>query len=235
MTKTILIIGSSGGLGKELTNYFAERGYRLALHYFKNEPDCKFGDYKKYKADITDESQVEKMIAEVLLDFNKIDAVINNAGVSKSELSWKVQTENWDQSIAVNLSGPFFIAKHILPHMRLNNYGRIIFMSSIVAQTGFVGTSAYAASKAGLIGLTKTMAKEVAQKGITVNTIAPGYFNAGMINDVNTELQEELKKQIPVGELGKPSEIAALIEYLISDQATYITGQTIGINGGLFG
>jgi NAD(P)-dependent dehydrogenase (short-subunit alcohol dehydrogenase family) len=118
--------------------------------------------------------------------------------------------------------------------MRHNNFGRLIFISSIVAQTGFVGTSAYAASKAGIIGLTKSIAKEVANKGITVNAIAPGYFNAGMIDDVSKELQEELKKQIPNGELGAPNEIAALIEHLISENANYITGQTLSINGGLF-
>ena len=235
MTKTILIIGSSGGLGKELSSYFAERGHRLALHYNLHEPDGKFGDFKKYKADITNEEQVKIMIAAVISDFGKIDVVINNAGVSKSEMAWKTSLENWNQTLGVNLSGPFFVAKHILPHMRENESGRIIFMSSIVAQTGFIGTAAYAASKAGLIGLTRSLAKEVANKNITVNAIAPGYFNAGMINDVTPEIQEILKKQIPVGDLGKPTEIGALIEYIFSDQASYLTGQTLNLNGGLFG
>lgn len=233
MSKTILIVGSSGGLGQVISNWFASRNFKLALHYHEHEPTLKSDNLKKYKADITKESEVKKMIDQVIADFGKIDIVINNAGVSKSEISWKTSSENWEHTLAVNLNGPFYVAKYVLPHMRENGFGRIIFMSSIVAQTGFIGTAAYAASKAGLIGLTKTLAKEVASKNITVNAIAPGYFSAGMINDVTVELQEQLKKQIPVGSLGKPEEIAALIEYIISDNASYLTGQTIGLNGGL--
>jgi len=233
MSKTILLIGSSGGLGSVISSWFAARDYKLALHYFKHEPKVVPANAKIYKADITAEDQVKKMIDQVISDFGKVDVVINNAGVSKSEMSWKISSENWSDTLAVNLNGPFFVSKYILPHMRSNNFGRIIFMSSVVAQQGFIGTAAYAASKAGLIGLTKTLAKEAASKNITVNAIAPGYFSAGMINDVSPELQEQLKKQIPVGALGKPEEIAALIEYLISENASYLTGQTVGLNGGL--
>lgn len=233
MSKTILIVGSSGGLGQAISQWFSNRDFNLALHYHKHEPVIQSARIKKYQADIKNESDVKKMIDKVISDFDKIDIVINNAGVSKSEISWKTSSENWDHTLAVNLSGPFYVAKYTLPNMRENGFGRIIFMSSIVAQTGFIGTAAYAASKAGLIGLTKTLAKEVAQKNITVNAIAPGYFSAGMINDVTPELQEQLKKQIPAGSLGNPEEIAALIEYIISDKASYLNGQTIGLNGGL--
>lgn len=234
MKKTILIIGSSGGLGQAMAKYFSERDFKLALHYNQHETKGDFKNAKKYQADITKENEVKNLIEKVIADFGRIDAVINNAGISKSEITWKTETENWNNTLAVNLSGPFYIAKHVLPHMRQNNFGRLIFISSIVAQTGFVGTSAYAASKAGIIGLTKSIAKEVANKGITVNAIAPGYFNAGMIDDVSHELQENLKQQIPTGDLGSPTEIAALVEHLISDNASYITGQTLNINGGLF-
>ncbi|MBL7899318.1 MAG: SDR family oxidoreductase [Crocinitomicaceae bacterium] len=233
MSKTILLIGSSGGLGNVISNWFAEKGFNLAMHFHKHEPIVPAGNHKKYKADITDENQVQQLIKQVIADFGKIDVVINNAGISKSEMSWKTSAESWNQSLAVNLTGPFFIAKHVLPHMRTNNGGRIIFMSSVVAQTGFIGTSAYTASKAGLIGLTKTLAKENATKNITINTLAPGYFSTGMISDVTEDLQEELKKFIPVGKLGNPTEIAALIDYIISDNASYLTGQVIGLNGGL--
>lgn len=233
MTKTILLIGSSGGLGSVIASWFAAQGYQLALHYFRHEPAPVNGIVKKYQADITDEEAVKKLIDQVIADFGKIDVVINNAGVSKSEMGWKTSTDNWNHTLAVNLNGPFFVAKHVLPHMRENGFGRIIFMSSIVAQTGFIGTAAYAASKAGLIGLTKTLAREVASRNVTVNAIAPGYFSAGMINDVTPEIQEQLKKQIPVGSLGNPAELAALMEYLISENASYLTGQTLGLNGGL--
>lgn len=234
--KTLLIMGSSGGLGKELTHYFAQKGYNLALHYFDHMPESPQGEgkYLSYQADVRNEENIKDLIAAVLHDFDRVDAVINGAGISVSEISWKATTENWNDTLAINLTGPFLVAKHILPHMRAQEFGRIIFISSIVAQTGMPGTAAYAASKAGLIGLTKSISKEVANKGITVNAIALGYFNAGMIDDVSPEMQEELKKQIPKNELGDPTELGALIEYMISDKASYLTGQTLNLNGGLY-
>ena len=234
MNKTILIIGSSGGLGTELVKYFEEKGYNLALHYLNNPPTTSAQNVKTYQADITQESDVEKLIASVVADFGAIDIVLHNAGVSKNGMSWKIGTDDWNETIAVNLTGPFLVSKHVIPHMRSANFGRILFMSSVVAQTGFVGTAAYAASKAGLLGLTKTLAKELANKNITVNAVALGYFNVGMIDDVPLEMQEQLKTNIPVGDLGNPEQLGALINYLMSDQANYLTGQTLNLNGGLY-
>jgi len=233
--KTILIIGSSGGLGTELISFFSNKNFKLALHYNNNKPNEVPENARTYRADIGDESQVSEMIEAVKEDFDTIDIVINNAGVSKSEMSWKADKSNWDETIAVNLTGPFLVSKYVIPLMRENGFGRIIFMSSIVAQTGFVGTTAYAASKAGLLGLTKSLSKEVANKNITVNAIALGYFNAGMINDVSEDMQENLIRQIPVGKLGPPDELAKLIDYLIDDSSSYLTGQTLNLNGGLHG
>lgn len=233
--KTILIIGSSGGLGTELISFFSTKNFKLALHYNNNMPSEVPDNARTYRADIGNESQVADMIAAVKEDFDTIDIVINNAGVSKSEISWKADKANWDETISVNLTGPFLVSKYVIPLMRENEFGRIIFMSSIVAQTGFVGTTAYAASKAGLLGLTKSLSKEVANKNITVNAIALGYFNAGMINDVSSEMQDELISQIPVGKLGPPKELAQLINYLIDDDSSYLTGQTLNLNGGLHG
>lgn len=232
--KTILIIGSSGGLGSSILKSFDEAKYNLALHYYSNPFPIQSKSYKSYKADITEESEVEKLIEDVITDFGSIDIVINTAGVTISEMSWKTNLSNWDKTIAINLTGPFLVTKHVLPHMRKNEFGRIIFMSSIVAQTGFVGASAYAASKAGLFGLAKTISKEVANKGITANSIALGYFNAGMIEDVPLEMQDQLKQAIPVSELGKPDELAELIKYIISEKSSYLTGQTVNLNGGLY-
>jgi 3-oxoacyl-[acyl-carrier protein] reductase len=232
--KTILIIGSSGGLGSSILSSFDETKYNLALHYFSNPFTIQSDNYKSYKADITQESEVEKLIQDVVNDFGSVDIVLNNAGVTISEMSWKTNLSNWDKTIAINLTGPFLVTKHALPHMRKNGFGRIVFMSSIVAQTGFVGASAYAASKAGLFGLAKTISKEVANKGITANSIALGYFNAGMIEDVPHEMQEQLKEAIPVSTLGKPEELAELIKYIISEKASYLTGQTVNLNGGLY-
>jgi len=232
--RTILIMGSSGGLGKHLTDFFADKDVRLALHYFENKPTKVPANAQLFKADIRKEKEVKDLIDSVIKSFNTIDIIVNNAGISKSEMSWKASQQNWEDTIAINLTGPFYVAKHALPHMRENQFGRIIFMSSIVAQTGFIGASAYGASKAGLIGLTKSMAKEVANKNITVNSIALGYFNAGMINDVPAQMQEELMKQIPMNELGDPVQLAKLIEYLSTDEAAYLTGQTLNLNGGLY-
>jgi NAD(P)-dependent dehydrogenase (short-subunit alcohol dehydrogenase family) len=233
--KTILIIGSSGGLGTELISFFSSKNFKLALHYNNNKPSNVPENAKTYQADIGNESQVSELIAAVKEDFDTIDIVINNAGISKSEMSWKADKANWDETIAVNLTGPFLVSKYVIPLMRENGFGRIIFMSSIVAQTGFVGTTAYAASKAGLLGLTKSLSKEVANKNITVNAIALGYFNAGMINDVSADMQDALVQQIPVGKLGPPNELAQLINYLIDDSSSYLTGQTLNLNGGLHG
>lgn len=234
MKRTLLIIGSSGGIGKALVNHFKGSDFNLALHYFKNKPETKSEQIKTYQADITKESEVEGLIQEVVNDFGRIDMVVHNAGVSRNGMSWKLDQSDWDETIAVNLTGPFLVSKHTIPIMREQAFGRIIFMSSVVAQTGFIGTSAYAASKAGLLGLTKTLAKELAQKNITVNSIALGYFNTGMIHDVPAEMQEVLKSNIPVGDLGDPSQLAHILDSIFAEKASYLTGQTINLNGGLF-
>jgi 3-oxoacyl-[acyl-carrier protein] reductase len=187
-----------------------------------------------FQGDIRKEADIKALIASVVAAFGTVDIVLNNAGISKSEISWKAEQTNWEDTLAINLTGPFLVAKHALKHMRENKFGRIIFMSSIVAQTGFIGASAYGASKAGLIGLTKSIAKEVANKGITVNSIALGYFNAGMINDVPIEMQQKLINDIPVRDLGNPEQLAELMNYLISEKASYLTGQTLNLNGGLY-
>lgn len=232
--KTILIIGSSGGLGSSIIQSFDEEKYNLALHYYSNPHPIQSKNYKSYQADITQENEVEQLVKAVVSDFGTIDIVLNNAGVTISEISWKTQLSNWEKTIAINLTGPFLVTKHVLPYMRKNNWGRIIYMSSIVAQTGFIGASAYSASKAGLLGMVKTISKEVANKNVTVNAIALGYFNAGMIDDVPLEIQAQLKEAIPVSALGKPEELAELIKYIISEKSSYLTGQTINLNGGLY-
>ncbi|MEX1003507.1 MAG: SDR family oxidoreductase [Crocinitomicaceae bacterium] len=232
--QTLLIMGSSGGLGTALTEHFSRKNYQLALHYYDHKPKVIPPNAKTYKADIRNEEEIQSMVNDIQKDFGGVDIVLHNAGISNSEISWKTKAENWSDTLAINLTAPFLVTKYLLPAMREKQFGRIIFMSSVVAQTGFVGASAYAASKAGLIGLTKSLAKEVANKNITANAIALGYFNTGMIHDVPPEMQEELIRQIPVSSLGDPKQLAALIDYLISEEAAYLTGQTINLNGGLY-
>ena len=234
MKKTLLIIGSSGGLGTAMVEHFKKSNYNLALHFHKHEPEVKGQHIQTYQADISNEEEIKELIRSVQADFGRIDMVVHNAGVSRNGMSWKMDQTDWDESIAVNLTGPFLVSKYLIPIMREQSFGRIVFMSSVVAQTGFIGTAAYAASKAGLLGLTKTLAKELAPKNITVNAIALGYFNTGMIHDVPQEMQEQLKKQIPVGELGDPQQLIHLLETLFADKAGYMTGQTLNLNGGLY-
>ncbi len=233
--KTILIVGSSGGLGTALTEYFRKQDCQLILHYFTNQPSVKEDENTLLiSANITHENEVEKMMETIRNRFGKLDVVVNNAGVSISEISWKANLSNWDKTIAVNLTGPFLVSKHALPLMRSNNWGRIIYISSIVAQTGFAGTTAYAASKAGLLGLTKSLAKEVASNEITVNAIALGYFNVGMIEDVPDLIKENIVESIPKQALGDPRQLFETIQFILSENSEYLTGQTINLNGGLY-
>lgn len=233
--KVILITGASGGMGKELTNWFIGQGYALVLQYFQHPLELDESDsLLMFKADLRDENQIHHLVKQAIDKFGKIDVLINNAGVSKSSISWKMDFQDWKETMAINLDAPFLLSKAVIPFMRNNNQGRIINISSVVAQSGFVGTASYAASKAGLFGLTKTMAKELAGSNITVNALALGYFNTGMIEDVPAEIQENIIDQIPMKKLGDPQTVGRTIDWLISQEAEYITGQVINLNGGMY-
>lgn len=149
-------------------------------------------------------------------------------------MTWKFPKKEWDDTLEVNLTGTFLFSKYVLPTMREKAFGRIINISSVVGQIGIVGTSAYAASKAGMMGLTKTMAREVITKGITVNCLALGYFEAGMFLSLKSDIQEFIKKSIPMKRLGRPQELVHSLKFLIHEDSSYITGETININGGFY-
>lgn len=233
--KVMLITGASGGMGKHLVDWFKDKNYRLVLHYHEHAPSVDpSDDIIILKADLRDSAQIDDLVNAAISRFGKIDLLINNAGISRSAMSWKTDLEAWDETIAVNLTAPFHISKKVIPGMRERKYGRIINISSVVAQAGAIGTAAYAASKAGLIGLTKTQAKELAGADITVNALALGYFNTGMIGDVPEELREEIIKTIPMKQLGDPHTVCKTIEWLLSDESAYVTGQVINLNGGMY-
>jgi len=233
--KVILITGASGGLGSSMADYFAKKDYALVLHHNENFPALEeSSNVMHYKADLTNEVEVDKMIKSIIDRFKHLDIVINNAGISDSSISWKTSLESWEKTMATNLTAPFLVCKHAIPFMRDQEWGRIINISSVVGQTGFAGTSAYTASKAGLIGLTKTLSKELSTSGVTANNLALGYFNKGMIRDVPDEMRESIKAEIPLKRLGDPQVICHTIDYLINSSADYITGQTINVNGGLY-
>jgi NAD(P)-dependent dehydrogenase (short-subunit alcohol dehydrogenase family) len=189
---------------------------------------------KHFYADLRCSDDISSMMDAVLTHFPRIDILINNAGVSHNGMSWKLDFANWADSISVNLTAPFLISQRCIPGMRQEHFGRIINISSVVGQTGFIGTSAYAASKAGLFGLTKTLAKELATSGVTVNSFALGYFNEGMIKDVPEDLKSAIIEQIPLKQLGEVEGITHALDFVMSEQAAYFTGQTLNINGGLY-
>lgn len=235
MEKVILITGASGGMGSALIRDFAKQGFRLALHHHNRIPVLPESEnVAHFKADLTNETEVSQLAANVTKRFGKIDILIHNAGISRSGMSWKMSTADWRETMAVNLDAPFFLSRAVVPFMREQKFGRIIHVSSVVAQTGFIGTSAYAASKAALLGLTKSMSKELISSGITVNALALGYFEVGMIEDVPDDLRALVMESIPAKRLGDTLTVSSALEWLISEEAGYVTGQTINLNGGMY-
>lgn len=246
--KNVLLTGASGGLGKYISLHLAQSGFNLALQYnnsqnkmdecineLKNSTALKSGTkIITYKADITDELSVKDLTGKIKEELGSIDILINNAGLSINAVSWKLNLDDWNKVLNVNLTGPFLCTKHVLPLMKENKYGRIIYISSVVSQIGVAGTAAYSASKAGLIGLCKTVSKEIIRNNITANVISLGYFDAGLLYQIPEEIRNQIKESIPVKEFGNPADVSECIKYLCSDNSRYITGQTINLNGGLF-
>lgn len=241
--KVVLITGGTQGIGKAIGMAFAKQDTVVILNYHSNEEeaqktvneiyDATNNHVVAYKADVVNEGQVSQMINKIISWFGQIDILVNNAGIFKDAVSWKMDKETWDSVLATNLTGTFLCTKHVLPIMREQKFGRIINVSSIVGQTGVFGASNYAASKAGLIGFTKAIAKEVALKGITINCVALGYIEAGMNLRLSEQLREQIRDTIPMKRFGTPKEVSEVILFLCSKEASYITGQVIGINGGL--
>lgn len=241
--RTALITGASGALGGQLSRYLADRNYNVVLHYnshperieeLAKEIEKLEVEFLKVKADISKEAPVENMFSLVEKEFGKLDVLINMAGIHIDKPLWKLPLEDWKKVIDVNLTGTFLCSKYAIPLMRKENFGRIINISSVVGQRGEFGTSSYAASKSGLFGLTKTLAREVVKFNIFVNTVALGYFSVGMTKDVPPEMQERLLNNTLMNRFGKPEELCSLIYYLASDNSAFITGQIIGINGGYY-
>jgi len=225
----ILITGASKGIGKYLFSRFKSDGKSVIGIYNTTLEGFDLSDY--YQVDVSDSRAVEDLIISLNSKLSKI-ILINCAGISYNSFAHKADIEDWGRVIDVNLKGSFNFIHEVLPLMRKQNYGRIINFSSVIATLPTPGVSAYAASKAGLIGLTKSLAAENASKGITVNAINLGYVNLGMgVNDVPVEYQEKMKNQIPAGRFCEPEEVYNTINFLI--QTEYVNGAAIDINGGL--
>lgn len=237
--QVVLITGSSGGLGSVIARSFAAKGYRLALHYFRQTEEVRkleteLGPQAKaFEADLRNPDQIALMVEQVAEHFGRIDMLINNAGVAFSSISWKQELSDWNEVMSINTDAPFLVSKACIPHLRKQTHARIVHISSIVANRPLAGTSAYAASKGAVQALTRAQAVELARFGITVNCIAPGYFEAGMIRTIDEPAMEKLLEEIPLHRLGKPEELAECLLYLCSEGAAYLTGQVIHLNGGL--
>ena len=241
MNKRILLTGASGGIGRNCVKPLLDAGYDLVLHYHNNlELLVEHLDGIKVKkripclkADLTKEDEVQELFACIHDTVGPVDILINNAGVSSSGMSWKLSIDEWNHTLNSNITTAFLASKHAIPMMRERQWGRIINIASVVAQIGMPGTSAYAASKSALYGFTRSVAKELANKNITVNTLSLGYMETGMIETVTEEFKNEIIDKIPMKKLGSIDSIVSSILFLISEESSYITGQDIGINGGL--
>lgn len=237
-SKVVLITGAAGGIGQELVKQFHQNGATVILTDL-NEERLKtvVSQYSErvhyYACNIGDATQSAELIKKIETEVGTIDILVNNAGLTKDTLMMRMKDEDWDLVLNVNLSAGFRLARDVIKSMMKKRYGRIISMASVVGVTGNPGQANYAASKAGLIAMTKCLAKEVATRGITVNCVAPGFIKTPMTDALSDENKEKLLGIIPVGRLGEPSDIANAVLFLADEKTSYITGQTIHVNGGM--
>jgi len=238
--KVALVTGASRGIGKSIATSLGELGAEVIVNYSASDTSAedvsqsindKGGSSYKLKFDVSDEESVIKGINQIIKDSGKIDILINNAGITRDGLLMRMKVSQWDEVLNTNLKGVFLCTKNVSKFMMKQRSGKIINITSIVGLIGNPGQANYAASKAGVIGFTKTCAKEFASRGIKVNAIAPGFIETEMTENLKTD---DLLKMIPLGKLGSADQIASLVNFLVSsDAGEYITGQTISIDGGM--
>ncbi|MEO0548679.1 MAG: acetoacetyl-CoA reductase [Pseudomonadota bacterium] len=235
MSRTVLITGGTRGIGREISSYMRAKGYAVAANYGGNDAAAALCEQetgvKCYKFDVSDFDAVGEGLAKIETDLGPVDILINNAGITWDAPFHKMTQEQWDKVISVDLSSAFNLTRQVWEGMRERGFGRVINISSINGQKGQFGQVNYSAAKAGLIGFSKALAQEGARKGITVNTICPGYIDTEMVRAVPEKVLDSIIATIPVGRLGKPEEIAAMCAYLASDEAAFITGATMTVNG----
>ncbi len=237
-----LVTGASRGIGRAIALRLAADGVNIAVNYNSGEAPARQlvdeisslgGNAISIQADVADEDQVKNMVARVREQWNRLDILINNAGIRNDRLLMRMTTKEWDDTLNVNLRGAYLCTRAALPLMVRQRRGRIINMSSVVGVAGNPGQANYAASKAALIGLTKSVAKEVARRNITANALAPGYILTGMVEELSEDLKSQVLSRVPMNRLGVPEDVAGIVAFLCSDEASYITGQVIRVDGGL--
>jgi len=238
--KTALVTGGTGGIGAAVCKQLAESGANVATNYrneekaqaFKKEMQDAGLDVHIYQVDVTDTEGCRKMVEDIENDIGPIDIVVNNAGITWDTTLRKMTKEQWDQVMRINLDSLYNICQPVVEGMTSRGWGRIVNISSINGQKGQIGQTNYSTTKAGMHGFTMSLAQEVARKGVTVNSVSPGYIATDMVMAVPEEIREKIIAQIPVGRLGTPEEIAAIITFICSDHAGFITGADISVNGG---
>jgi len=237
--KRALVTGASGGIGREIAKALAISGARVALSGTRvgaleeTRDQLGGGDHPILPTNLSDLDAVDKLIPSAEAALGGIDILVNNAGVTRDNLFMRMKDEEWDEVLAVNLTSAFHLTRAVLRGMMKQRFGRIIGITSVVGVVGNPGQGNYAASKAGLIGMSKALAYEVASRNITVNTVAPGFIGSAMTDELNDKQRESILGKVPAGRLGAADEVAAAVVFLASKEAGYITGHTLNVNGGM--
>ena len=240
--KCALVTGASRGIGRAVALKFVSEGAKVALNFAGNEAaanevrqeiEAAGGQAILVKADVANEAAVQEMVQKTADAFGRIDILVNNAGITRDGLLARMKEEDWDAVLSTNLKGVFLTTKAVAKLMMKQRAGRIVNMASVVGVTGNAGQANYSAAKAGVIGFTKTIARELASRGVTVNAVAPGFIDTDMTSVLSDKAKEAALAGIPLGRMGTPEDIAAAVLFLVSDQSSYITGQVLHVDGGM--
>ena len=236
--KNVLITGASGGIGSELVKKFVSLEANVLGSGTKAEKldqiKKKYPNIKVKRFDISEHSRIEEFIDNVSLELEGLDILINNAGTNADNLSLRMKVEEWKKVVDVNLTSTFLLTKYAIKKMLKNKFGRVVNITSVVGHTGNLGQSNYAASKSGIIGMSKSLAIEYARKNITVNCVSPGFIVSDMTMNIAEKVKIYLTSKIPMGKLGTGEDVSSCVAFLSSDQASYVTGETIHVNGGMY-
>ena len=240
-----LVTGASRGIGAVVAQRLAQEGAAVAVNYQASETaaaqvvaaiTATGGNAAAFPADVSQESAAKELVDRVIAQFGRLDILVNNAGITRDRLLLRMTPQDWDEVLQVNLRGAFLCTKYVMPHLIRRRQGRIVNMSSVVGLSGNPGQANYAAAKAGLIGFTKAVAREVASRNITVNALAPGFIDTGgMVEQMTAEARQQVLTRIPMARFGSADDVAAAVAFLCGPGAGYITGQTLTIDGGMLG
>jgi 3-oxoacyl-[acyl-carrier protein] reductase len=240
--RTALITGASRGIGKACAHALSLAGYRVALaarsmeklQEVANEILTAGGEVFVLELDLMNREMIAAAVSKAAKEFGRIDILVNNAGVTKDGLAVRMKPADWEMVLQTNLSGAFYVTQQVLPGMMRERWGRVVNISSVVGEMGNPGQANYVASKAGLIGLTKSLAQELGSRNITVNAVAPGFIETDMTHGLTPELKQKMLDQTPLRRIGTPQDVAGAVKFLVSEDAGFITGHVLDVNGGIY-